>query len=196
MKNVLLFAALVFTAHVVLAQSAAMPQPVAVVKDADGKVIAQVAGFITDGERFSAMVVIDVEGATAFLVFQPYGLVDRVHWDSQPGSVYFTDTLCTGNAYVNQIADDVLERHTGTVFGVAGPDPTLGTYKLYRSTSLSAPGVAISSEWRDGVCVGHGTTMQLMAAEEVIPNPLAGFHGPTTLNPERILTIDGGDRLP
>ena len=33
------------------------------------------------------------------------------------------------------------------------------------------------------------------AAEEVLPNPLDGFHGPTIAEPERVLTIAGGDRV-
>ncbi len=36
----------------------------------------------------------------------------------------------------------------------------------------------------------------LQVAEEVVPNPLDGFHGPSSANPERRLTLQGGTRLP
>lgn len=187
---------LVFVApHVVEAQSAELPVPQMVVKDADGKVMGQVAGFL----RFSAssmwpVVVIDVDGTPAFLIFQPYGLIDRVAMENSPsgGSVHFTGSDCTGMPLVNPVSG--LEAATGTHFGVAGPDPLTGEYRLFRSTSLTVISIATLSMWRSGICVNvvSGGGLQ---AEEVTPNPLEGFHGPTTEHPDRLLTISGGDRL-
>ena len=185
----------------VIAQNTEMPVPGLVVKDADGKVMGQVAGFAQgNGVDFFPVVVLNVEGKLAYLVYRHYGLIDRVA--SNKGgiggaSVYFSNSDCIGDPYVNQIDEVNLEGLTGNMYGVGGPDPTTGEYKLYRSTTMTVTVPSLSSKWQGGICLNYGPlTKGVLAAEEVIPNPLAGFHGPTTLNPERILTIDGGDRLP
>jgi len=41
-----------------------------------------------------------------------------------------------------------------------------------------------------------GNQINKAPGEEILPNPLDGFHGPTVANPERLLTIKGGTRLP
>ena len=177
------------------AQSSELPVPQLVVRDADGKVMAQVSGFLrVSSSSMWPMVVIDVEGTPAFLVFQPYGLIDRVAFETSPsgGSVYFTDSDCTGMPLVNPVGG--LEAATGTHFGVAGPDPRTGEYVLFRSTSMTVITIATLSMWRSGICVNVVASGGLQA-EEVIPNPLDGFHGPTTAQPDRLLTISGGDRL-
>ena len=173
------------------AQTASLSVPVAVVKDADGKVMGQVAGFYNNWP----LLIVDVEGTPALLVYRPFGLLDRVGAQSGPGtSVYFSDGGCTGTPYVNQVGD--LELSIGTHFGVAGPDPVDGTYQLYRSTEPVSSVVQISSRWTGGVCVNQSPqNIGLFPAEPVVPNPLAGFHGPTATNPERTLTISGGDRI-
>ena len=114
MRRTLAFAVLLFVSQLVLAQTASMPQPVAVVKDADGKVMAQVAGFMLaytgeESSTYSPVVLLDVDGTPASLLVMSWGLVDPVHWaypgstfsDDQTGSVYFTSAGCGGAAYVN-----------------------------------------------------------------------------------------------
>ncbi len=179
------------------AQEAEMPVPQLVVRDADGKVMAQVSGFLRQSTlEMWPMVVIDVEGTPAFLVFQPYGLIDRYAFEHSPsgGSVYYTNTDCTGMPLVNFVGG--LEAATGTIFGVAGPDPNTGEYRLFRSTSMTIISIATLSMWRSGICVNVVAGGGALQAEEVIPNPLEGFHGPTANQPDRLLTISGGDRLP
>lgn len=189
------FALVVVSTPTIEAQEAEMPVPQMVVRDADGKVMGQVAGFLrSSASSMWPVVVIDVDGTPAFLIFQPYGLIDRVAFENSPsgGSVYFTGPDCTGSAFVNPVSG--LEAATGTHFGVAGPDPLTGEYRLFRSTSMTVIPIALPSMWRSGICVNVVTSGGLQA-EEVTPNPLEGFHGPTTAQPNRLLTISGGDRL-
>jgi len=186
----------------VIAQSADMPVPGLVVKDADGKVMGQVAGFDQgpSATDFFPVVVLNVEGKLAYLVHRPYGLINKSASDASGtggATVYFTASDCMGDVYLDGIGETGIEALSGNAYGVGGPDPITGEYKLYRSTTLITALESLSSKWQGGSCVNYGpVTAGVIAAEEVTPNPLAGFHGPTTLNPERILTIDGGDRLP
>ena len=186
----------------VLAQSAAMPLPGLVILDADGKVMGQVAGFQTVAAAIHPFVVLNVDGKLAYLFFRSYGLIDRVaSLGSATGgaTVYFSSTSCTGDAYVNGVGETSLEWLSGNSYGVAGPDFTTGTYKLYRSTTLTVAAEQLYSKWQGGVCIPFSSPPQskgVLAAEEVNPNPLAGFHGPTDAQPERVLTVSGGDKLP
>ncbi len=187
--------------HIAVAQDAEMPVPGLVVKDADGKVMGQVDGFLpgTSGTLYP-VVVFNIEGSLAFLVYRPYGLIDGVaHAAGNLGgpTVYFSGSDCTGNSYVNIVHPDGVEAQSGYAYGVGGPDPTSGEYKLYRSNTLAAGMSFVTSKWEGGTCRNYGPTdPDVLSAEEVVPNPLAGFHGPTTANPERVLTIEGGTRLP
>lgn len=194
---------LLLAAPSIEAQSPELPVPNLVVKDADGKVMAQVVGFYreVDDNDYWPMVVIDVQGTPAILVFQPFGLIDRASFEILGGgSVYFSGPDCTGTPYVNRVGEDWLEAAIGTQFGVGGPDAMTGEYKLYRSTTTTFIIADYYSFYRkDGSgCLtssGQAWDDPLLPAEEVIPNPLEGFHGPTAANPERVLTLSGGDRL-
>lgn len=178
----------------VLAQSASMPLPGLVVKDADGKVIGQVAGFHKgiDNDNVYPFIVLNVEGTLAYLYVRPYGFMDRVGSEGDDiggGSVFFSNTGCEGDAYVNAVHPGSLEAwFSGANFGVVGPDPITGEYKLYRSTSMTPENPSIGSAWFTGMCANGPWSGDLLPAEEVTPNPLAGFHGG--------LSISGGDKLP
>ena len=88
------------------------------------------------------------------------------------------------------------------VFRIAGPDAVSGTYRVFRSTSMETSQVSVESGWEDyppysGACNDiPATTHDLLPAEEILPNPLEGFHGPTVANPERLCRVKGGTRLP
>jgi len=191
---------LVSPAQLVIAQSPEMPVPNLVVKDADGKVMGQVAGFMTISTDFFPIVALNVDGKIAYLVYRSYGLIDRVAssgGSSGSASVYFSNSDCIGDVYVNQISEVGLEGQSGNMYGVGGPDSITGEYKLYRSTTLTVSVPSVSSKWEGGACKNYGPiTVGVLAAEEVSPNPFEGFHGPTLANPERVLTIEGGTRLP
>ena len=185
----------------VLAQSASMPLPGLVVKDADGKLMGQVAGFFTTSTDADlvAVVALNVDGRIAYLVFRPYGLIDRVAADAigtDGPTVHFLSSDCLGESYVNPVSETGLEALSGNMYGVAGPDPITGVYQLYRSTTLTPVVRQIISVWEGGICQAGGTQINVLAAEEVTSNPLAGFHGPTDAQPERIWTVSGGDKLP
>ncbi len=80
---------------------------------------------------------------------------------------------------------------------IIGPDDDLGTYRLYRSPPATSSGGFNSCLYPIGYCSSYNPGFSsLQVAEEVVPNPLDGFHGPTSANPERRLTLQGGTRLP
>jgi len=177
------------------AQSASMPVPGLVVKDSDGKVIGQVAGFHEGktNDNVYPFIVLNVEGQLAYLYFRPYGLIDRVAsevGDPGGGSVFFWNADCVGDAFVNSVHPGSLEAwSSGVNFGVAGPNPITGEFKLYRSTTLTPTLTGVGSYWGTGNCITPVSfSLDLLPAEEVLPNPLLGFHGP--------LTLSGGDKLP
>ena len=72
----------------------------------------------------------------------------------------------------------------------------MGTYRVFRSTSTQTANTPVLSyQVPNDVCHEDTASRVLVPAEEVIPNPLEGFHGPTLANPERTWTIEGGDRI-
>ncbi len=95
-----------------------------------------------------------------------------------------------------------LERLNQRTVVITGPDGDDGTYRVFRSTSVTlGPAYPESRLYFGnstlGLCSDEpGTLLNLLPAEEILPNPLEGFHGPTVANPERLLTVKGGTRLP
>ena len=172
-----------------------MPVPVAVVKDGAGKTVAQVVGWVNRGEAFYPMVMLNIDGTPGFFAMDELGLCDRIGFEHGSGaSVFFSGAGCTGDPAVHVpagIEHEVGDTPGGTSFGVVGPDPTLGTYKVYRSTG-SPQLLSISSIWMNGGCLDVSESVLLAPAEEVVPSPLAGFVGPTTAEPDRSWTIEGG----
>ena len=178
-------------------QTVALPQPVAVVKDADGKVVGQVVGFVPHSDLgFRPVVMLSIDGELGLFVVRTSGL-ERA---SAP-RVYFSEPGCVGSAYLMASEGQPvlpIEDMTGVRFDVLGPDPSSGTYRVYRSTFPEPQWLPfLSSQYPGQEChdLPPGNSANLMSIEEMTPNPLAGFHGPTAANPERIWTIEGGDRI-
>ena len=197
---VLSFAALTLLTpiHDARAQGPAMPLPGAVVKDADGKLIAQVDSF--DSGNFNPVVLFNFDDVPAPFYMQiQHGMFRSFK------SVYFTGPDCTGDVYITEPSEQVgLDIIFQTSFVITGPDAVTGTYRVFRSTSPTPGQVSVNSRWVQGgnisllgYCLeNEAQQLTLAPAEEIIPNPLAGFHGPTVAYPERMLTIEGGTRLP
>jgi len=195
MRSVIAAAALMCCAATVAAQSAVMPLPHVVAVDGQGLKFAQVIQF-TPADAYWPMVVLDVEGIPALLVVRPRGPVDTVaNTSSDRGTVHFTSPGCTGDPLVNPAPANGFQQYVGTMFGVAGPDPTLGTYRLFRSTTLTPVKTRISSAWVDGFCQDVSYNISVLAAEEVLPNPLEGYVGPTVAVPDQMWSIAGGTRI-
>jgi hypothetical protein len=169
-----------------------MPVPNLVVKDADGKVIAQVASFgLAPGDH--PQIMLDIDG-----VLVAFGVRLDKGWLVNGKIVYFSESGCQGTPYIQPPNPNKWwETQSETGFGVVGPDPDNGTYRMFRSTSPDVSPTFPLSNWDNGTCgtLGGGQ-LNLAPAEEVLPNPLGGFHGPTTANPERLLTVEGGTKLP
>jgi hypothetical protein len=192
-RHTLAAGAVMLLASTVAAQSAVMPLPHVVAVDGQGTTFAQVIQF-TPADAYWPMVVLDVEGTPALLVVRPHGPVDTVANASAGGeTVYFTSAGCMGDALVNPA--EGFQQQVGAVFGVAGPDATLGTYRLYRSTTMTAVRTRIASAWANGVCQDGTANVFLLPAEEVVPNPLEGYVGPTVAVPDQTWSISGGTRI-
>jgi len=170
------------------AQSPEMPEPLAIVVDADGKPMVQVTAIVSD----QIQVLFNFGGVLGvFNLYPDWGQFDNRNY------VYFMDPDCEGDVYVSKNDVDNVARIQQQTFVIIGSDLTAGTYRVYRSTNYSTTSVSPSSWFSpDGSCFELGNTLDLLPAEEVLPNPLEGFHGPTLANPERLLTIKGGTRLP
>jgi len=184
----LLMVVIALTAVPVSGQTTSMPMPGAVVKDADGKVVGQLSGVDGGGDL---EVILNIEGVpAAFDVFW-WGLRSLGN-----RGVHFSESGCTGSAYVQPLFVAGIERLTQVKFVVLGPDPTQGTYRMFRSTSVTPAMVDVMSmQFANEDCQDGSNTFELVEAAEVTPNPLEGFHGPTLAHPERTWTIEGGDRL-
>jgi hypothetical protein len=178
---------LALTAQPVFAQFTVMPVPGARVLDADGKVMAQVVDLGTYDSYPRVMLKID--GVTgAFTVMPERG------WFYSAKVVYFSAASCTGVVVaITPPASTGMDAITQTSFAAVGPDRTLGTYAVYRSTSSTPASFSPASQWASGECLDITGSVTAVPAEPVTPNPLDGFHGPTTVAPERVLTIEGGD---
>jgi hypothetical protein len=165
-----------------------MSLPVAVAKDADGKVVGQIAGVSRLTEE--PMVFLNVGGKFSVFVMFSWGLEGRIP------TVFFDSPGCMGTPYVKFSGNwgsgvwEFSER-----LATRGPDPVAGTYRVYRRASQPVYSENIYSLWEGGECLAASGDLldNLMLAEEVIPNPLGGFHGPTVAEPGRVWTIEGGD---
>ena len=192
--TVLMVVVLLVPKHQAAAQSPEMPEPLAIVVDADGKPMAQVI----DIEDFQIRVLFSFDGVPARSSLNPY----FGHF-SGGGILYFSEDNCSGNAYLEfDSTINYLDFLNQQVFRIAGPDAVSGTYRVFRSTSMETSQVSVESGWEDyppysGACNDiPATTHDLLPAEEILPNPLEGFHGPTVANPERLCRVKGGTRLP
>jgi len=179
-------------ASTVAAQSAVMPLPVAVVKDADGKTVAQVVAM---DETWVRALVDFGNGPVSFYVF-PQGLVAE-----GGGDVHFTGSGCTGDAYIAKLSNPTGNSYTKAFqvdrVEVVGPDPALGTYRVFRATTdveESYAGLSILDVLQN-TCINGPTSGTRLPADEVIPSPMAGFHGPTIAEPDRTWTIQGGTTI-
>ena len=173
-------------AQPLLAQSTVMPVPGARVLDVDGKVMAQVVDLGTYDSYPRVMLKID--GVTgAFTVMPERG------WFYSAKVVYFSAPSCSGVVAITPPAGAGMDAITQTSFAVVGPDPDFGTYCVFRSTSITPASFSPASQWASGECLAVTGSVTAVPAEAVIPNPLDGFHGPTTAAPDRVLTIEGGD---
>jgi hypothetical protein len=167
-----------------------MPHPVAVVRDADGKVVGQIAG--ADWRESGPVVFLNVGGKFSVFVLFPWGLEGRMR------TVFFDSPGCIGTPYVKFSGNwDSGVWKFSERLATWGPDPVAGSYRVYRRASQPVYSQNIYSLWEGGECVAASGDLRdnLMLAEEVIPNPLGGFHGPTLAEPDRVWTIDGGDRI-
>lgn len=180
--------------HEAVAQSPEMPEPLAVVVDADGKPMVQVVSF----SYSSILVLFDFEGEPA-----SFELLDEYSdFDSYGKLVYFSLDNCQGEVYLSDNISGPLERLNQRAFVISGPDGDDGSYRVFRSTSVSAATVFPESRMAFGTstlgyCTDEpGIPRNLLPGEEILPNPLEGFHGPTVANPDRLLTVKGGTRLP
>jgi hypothetical protein len=180
------------------AQTPEFPVPLAVVVDADGKAMVQVVSL---GDNNLPKVLFNFDGVpAAFELDVENGQFEHVNNTKR---ICFTESSCYGDMYIDPpYHAENLEKLTQTSFVIAGPDDSTGTYRVYRSTSPDEVGVWISSCWVDGDSLGWcmnsiaPTEVSMAPAEEILPNPLEGFHGPTLANRDRLLTIQGGTKLP
>ena len=177
----------------VAAQSPEMPVPGLVVKDADGKVMAQVFDLGSDPDAYTVRVVFNFQGwVAAFEVLGPSGVFRST------GQIVFTGTACSGSAYTRTEIRQELGEWSLQRLMIVGPDKGDGTYRVFRVTSTAWEAITPVTyydatgeclDWSSGGIDGY-------PVGEVLPNPFEGFHGPTDANPERVLTIEGGTRLP
>jgi len=144
-------------------------------------------------------VILNIGGIPALFEVNRNGLQDYSTHSTRTGNLFYRSPDCTGEEiYMNVPDTGGIEHFTGVNFAVYGPDPTSGEYVVYRSVAVSALDQEYRSEWLDQSCqsVPPDQYKYSQPAEEVVPNPLAGFHGPTRFQPERYWTISGGDKLP
>ncbi len=175
-------------------QSPEMPEPLGMLVDADGKPMVQVMYISTS----SIHVLFDFEGESA--AFEMYD--DYSDFENGGRAVFFSLDDCQGDVFISNSLRGPLERLNQRAILIAGPDADDGTYRVFRSTSLNAGPVFPESKLDFGGsslarCSDEpGTQRNLFPAEELLPNPLEGFHGPTVASPERLITVKGGTRLP
>lgn len=176
-------------AQIALAQSSESPVPLAVLKDADGKVIAPLAGFS------SPRVMLNFGGIVGVYDVNP----TKGQFGQQITQFYFSGSNCTGSRYLYTVNPLYYDTLNGFITIILGPNVSDGTYQVFRTTSLTEISLVPLSRQTLGVCenLTRGVTYdRLRLINNILPNPMEGFHGPTTANPERVLTIEGGTRLP
>jgi len=198
-KFVILLIAGISIAGISEAQSPEMPEPLAIVVDADGKPMVQVVGFRYETIYIRVEVLFEFEGYPVLTVLN----TEAGCLDSGIRVFFLTDD-CTGPAFLDATVSLSGNLHQ-VQYTIAGPDPSQGTYEVYKASThpvaAIVPGSALYHQTTGDPTWGcreitNGTVEITYFAEKVVPNPLEGFHGPTVANPERILTVKGGTRLP
>ena len=171
-----------------------MPAPTAVFKDADGKTIAQLVGFWTVGTFLDPLALMNFDGDLALVQVGPRFLRSLL-----AGNPQFTGVDCTGQVYLGKQWSGTLADMTKDFVSIVGPDRETGEYRVFKATSSTPESTTIASSmsYQYGVCTNRDEPSVgaiLYPAVEILPNPLAEFHGPTAEHPERTLTIEGGTR--
>lgn len=200
---VVVFSILLFApAQGAIAQSPEMPLPALVLVDADGKPMAQVVNVDVShpspgwGTTVQVTVVFNFDNNLAAFSFNPSGDGRTIDADLL---LRFPSGDCTGQPHLPRDRSFNYFTTERTAYVILGPDSADGTYRVYRTTQGSSTEYFNSYlDARGENCIYDNQSGQstLYIAEEVIPNPLEGFLGPTDANPERVLTIEGGTRLP
>lgn len=171
------------------AQSAVMPLPVAVAKDGDGKVF----GGISDCNPPTVMVEIDgVVNPFEIRADGPKAL------PFNQDEIMFQGENCSGDPYMVSVDASWYLQMTGVRLVVMGPDDIDGTYRVFRSTGSVQTIRTFESEYHQGsnTCEDVDAKQQVsVPAEEIVPSPLEGFHGPSLVHPDLRWTIDGGTKL-
>jgi len=175
----------------VSAQSAVMPLPVAVVKDGNGTVVAQVVTPETTTDNWP-MVILNLDGELETFSVRPFGF-----WHLRGNTIYFSGSGCSGTPYLDAPDTSGIEGFTNTSVRIMGPTSWDGTYRVFRSTSDVQSVYTISSQWDyPGGCIDFTPNlMAAVAAEEILPNPMEGIVGPSGTQPDRLWTIEGGTRI-
>lgn len=181
------------------AQSPEMPIPGLVLVDADGKPMAQVVDVgvspsnLGEGLSVQVTVVFDFDDNLAAFTFMPGG--DGGTLDANI-FLRFMAGDCTGQPHMSPENGFNYPTPARTAYFILGPDSVDGTYRVYRTTQQPAAVPFETYLNANGDCLYDPISTTLSIAEEINPNPLEGYHGPTAANPERVLTIKGGTRLP
>lgn len=175
------------------AQRPEMPEPLAIVVDADGKPMVQVIGI----DDIEVRVLFEFDGDPVVSIFR------FTRGSFSATDIYFSLDNCEGSVYLHTwYSNNPLDFQNQRRYEVYGPDHSSGTYRVFRTTAITTAEVTVESvlDVTSGTpfrCVDlAGHQVSLMEAEEMLPNPLDGFLGPTDANPERLLTVRGGTRLP
>jgi len=171
------------------AETVANPLPLLVVRDGDGKTVGQVLDLRCGGEWLNncyPVIALNIVGEPALVRVDTWG-------PTMP--VYFASTNCLGAAYLSSYVNALVSWNTQV--GVVGPDPSLGTYTVYRATSTTPASVTTFSWWTPTApeCQNYTQTGSRYPAEEVTPNPLGGFHGPTLSEPDKKWSVAGGTKI-
>lgn len=171
-----------------------MPAPTAVFKDADGKTIGQLVGFWTMGGAYvNPLVLLNFDGVLGLFEVGPKNIRSL-----GAGGPSFSGSDCTGQVYLGRYLPGGFADMTEGLATIVGPDSETGTYRVFvaRTETPVSGEIRSSMNWRTGTCTNseEPTTGDFIPAEELLPNPLADFHGPTAEHPERTLTIEGGTR--
>lgn len=162
------------------AQTVSLPFPAAVVMDGDGKVLGEVVSLDPPA------VILNISGTAAAFA------VDQYRPRSVPPlDVYFELPDCEydGVAYIDGLGSfGVL---AGEAFVVMGPDWANGTYRVFGTIGAGPPidwFVDMQSRYDQttGICTNGGWSLyQSLPVFEIVPNPLEGYHGPSSSHPDR-----------
>jgi hypothetical protein len=168
---------LVFIAASLMAQTAEIPVPLAVIKDGNGKVFAPT-----------------YDGNTTLI--HADGRVFKIHVNKNgprtpmPNYVLYVKSGCKGDMYflpdgvglVDQPEALIVGPDEGGAYELYLPEPTGSTRKFYYSYL--------------GDCQsGQSTEVTAYRMLRADPDPLAGFRGPSANFPDRFWTLEGGVKL-